>query len=301
MSRLVAAALLVGLLLSAPWASAQDLHHNIVGLWLPVDRVLAAPVALLRFDEVGRAFQLEASLRASAYVIEGDSLRTTGGDYALLHPTGVLFFRLRGDSLWVGEDRLAEVRIGPRLGDARDSLTGRWGYERHGNRFERAFTMDGRIVLSIVHEGSHAWRGDTLALSMAGRSRTTIAAIRDGLLVLTDIDGDGGEARFRRIADMPDDIRAELAFEPSPMACRALHRESGRLVEGRIFKFEGKEDELWGDFHHATREVHLLNSLIGRGRIAALAIGHLAAHALGFGPTPETEWVAEKVVRACLR
>lgn len=185
MRRFQPAMLAIASLLALPALalSAQILPHELgpivrgaddpafVGAWRAVDEPSGSLTIYIHYPD-GRLLQTHGSLEAARYSVVGDSVRFEGGYGELVEPERApLEYRIRGDSLWLGRDELAQIRIVEPEG-ADDPLEGQWTYQRHGKSFVVEFTRDGRYIRWIVAPGPrYELLADTLVTQQRGTSR----------------------------------------------------------------------------------------------------------------------------------
>lgn len=269
-----------------------------VGTWLGVDDP-SGSLTIYAHSPDGHLFRLHGSLAASHYEVVDDSIRFEGGLGELIGPErATLGFRIRRDSLWIGVDDLAQIRIHTPEGAA-DPLEGKWTYTRHGRVFVVEFTRDRRYIRWMVVGGPrYELLADTLVLDVGGVSRRSIWSINGDLLTIRD--DSGRVARFLRVDD-PAELEIPLGATDDPRTanCDVIRATAERfLADGRIATY-ANDNGLWGFYDVQANGIRLWKETMPDTNVLAHTTAHLAAHALGYGATPDKEWVAEEVARRC--
>lgn len=70
------------------------------------------------------------------------------------------------------------------------------------------------------------------------------------------------------------------------------------LTEDRIGTY-ASDNGLWGFYDAMAGAMRLWKEAMPQTKVLAHTTAHLAAHALGYGATPDQEWIAEAIARQC--
>lgn len=307
---LPAALLGAGLIVPAGPASAQEIdmgpisgpETGFTGTWWDVGRPLQSST-VYRHQPDGALLRLEGNLEAESYRVVGDSVLMSGGMLPLMEGGDTRSeFRIVGDTMWFGRDEVPKIRVAPALPEARDPLQGWWAYSRHGGSFLMDFTPDGRLIRWMIQTAEwESGGGDTIILKIGRRRSRYTWTARDRLLVLTPVAG-GEPTRLLRIEEA-DHVRPGVSalHDPSFARCEWVRDTAERFLhEERIDVYDDTGGP-WGHFDHRANRLRLARDALRDPGRAPHVTAHLVAHSLGFGTTPDTEWIAEEVARSCTR